>query len=209
MKSRQTAEQKQAAFDAVIAELAVILQAKPENVRARVVGLKIGHTCGRCGGTGEYSYNQMHGTMCYGCSGKGQVFPKNGYAELVERAKEAAADGRLARYIDNLKAKARSKRASERIFEAWHEVEAVNPYRWQDAADIAQGRSTKTAEEQRIIMARADINKRIADAHTEFEKVHFGFAYAKGDKDWAGYEAAFNKVMEVIAQAKQAALEVK
>ena len=27
-------------------------------------------TCGRCGGSGHYSYNSMHGTVCYGCSGR-------------------------------------------------------------------------------------------------------------------------------------------
>ncbi len=26
-------------------------------------------TCGRCGGTGHYSYNQIDGTVCYGCNG--------------------------------------------------------------------------------------------------------------------------------------------
>ena len=27
--------------------------------------------CSRCGGSGHYSYNPIHGTMCYGCQGKG------------------------------------------------------------------------------------------------------------------------------------------
>ncbi len=27
--------------------------------------------CGRCGGYGEYSYNQIDGTVCYGCNGDG------------------------------------------------------------------------------------------------------------------------------------------
>jgi len=30
-------------------------------------------TCGRCGGSGQYSFNLMHGTMCFGCQGKGVV----------------------------------------------------------------------------------------------------------------------------------------
>lgn len=28
-------------------------------------------TCGRCGGSGQHSYNQMHGSVCYGCNGSG------------------------------------------------------------------------------------------------------------------------------------------
>jgi hypothetical protein len=31
-------------------------------------------TCGRCGGSGSYSYNPRHGTMCYGCNGRRRVF---------------------------------------------------------------------------------------------------------------------------------------
>lgn len=27
-------------------------------------------SCHRCGGTGEYSYNPMHGTTCFGCAGR-------------------------------------------------------------------------------------------------------------------------------------------
>lgn len=37
-------------------------------------------TCGRCGGSGNYSYNMMHGTRCYGCSGRGYVLTKRGRA---------------------------------------------------------------------------------------------------------------------------------
>lgn len=29
--------------------------------------------CGRCGGSGHYSWNQRHGSTCYGCSGSGVV----------------------------------------------------------------------------------------------------------------------------------------
>ena len=37
-------------------------------------------TCGRCGGTGEYSFNLMDGTRCYGCQGKGVRYTKRGAA---------------------------------------------------------------------------------------------------------------------------------
>jgi hypothetical protein len=37
-------------------------------------------TCGRCGGSGEYSFNQMHGSTCYGCGGQKIVFTKRGAA---------------------------------------------------------------------------------------------------------------------------------
>lgn len=39
--------------------------------------------CGRCGGSGHYSYCQMYGTRCFGCSGKGRVYTKRGTAALA------------------------------------------------------------------------------------------------------------------------------
>lgn len=36
--------------------------------------------CHRCGGTGNYSYNQVDGTVCYGCSGTGWQYTKRGFA---------------------------------------------------------------------------------------------------------------------------------
>lgn len=35
-------------------------------------------TCARCGGSGRYSWNAMHGDTCYGCSGKGYYLSKAG-----------------------------------------------------------------------------------------------------------------------------------
>jgi hypothetical protein len=37
-------------------------------------------TCGRCGGTGKYSYNQIDGDRCFGCSGSGRRLTKRGFA---------------------------------------------------------------------------------------------------------------------------------
>lgn len=37
-------------------------------------------TCGRCGGSGSYSYNQVDGSRCYGCAGKGERLTKRGSA---------------------------------------------------------------------------------------------------------------------------------
>ena len=37
-------------------------------------------TCGRCGGSGKYSYCQMYGDRCFGCQGRGEVLTKRGAA---------------------------------------------------------------------------------------------------------------------------------
>lgn len=35
--------------------------------------------CGRCGGSGKYSFNLMHGSTCYGCAGRGSRLTKRGH----------------------------------------------------------------------------------------------------------------------------------
>lgn len=37
-------------------------------------------TCGRCGGSGRYSYCSMHGSTCFGCGGAGRRLTKRGRA---------------------------------------------------------------------------------------------------------------------------------
>lgn len=37
-------------------------------------------TCGRCAGTGKFSYNQIDGDRCYGCQGAGVRLTKRGAA---------------------------------------------------------------------------------------------------------------------------------
>lgn len=37
-------------------------------------------TCGRCGGTGHHSFNQVNGSTCFGCGGSGVTLTKRGSA---------------------------------------------------------------------------------------------------------------------------------
>lgn len=61
--------------------------------------------CSRCGGSGHYSFNSMHGSVCYGCGGTGKRLTKRGAATkkfadgmLDVQIKDLA--GRTAIYID-------------------------------------------------------------------------------------------------------------
>ncbi len=55
--------------------------------------MKTKTTCGRCGGSGSYSFNLRDGTVCYGCMGSGfQLVDLNAVAK-----KQAAAANRLAK----------------------------------------------------------------------------------------------------------------
>jgi|SRR5215472_2009077 len=188
--------------EALLGEIAGILQTTSRNLPARVVGLKIGDTCGRCGGCGRYSYNMMHGDMCYGCSGRGQVMSKNLEA-LKASALEAVADGRLERYLEGLRAQKRCKNASERIFAAWNEVDAVTQYgrNWSKVADIKQGSFTGSEADKARLLSMAAINDRCHQAQQRFEKFQTEFQFGKGDKDWVAFETLINEVLEVMAVA--------
>ena len=59
--------------------------------------VKIKAVCPRCGGTGQYAYNEMDGTMCYGCMGRKYVvqtvraYTEKEYNQMQARkAREAA-----------------------------------------------------------------------------------------------------------------------
>lgn len=44
--------------------------------QARIMKAGFVKVCGRCGGTGRYSYNMIDGTLCYGCRGRKQTVAK-------------------------------------------------------------------------------------------------------------------------------------
>ena len=48
-------------------------------VETNKVGFEV-KTCGRCGGSGRFSFNLMDGDKCYGCHGQGKVFTKRAVA---------------------------------------------------------------------------------------------------------------------------------
>lgn len=60
-------------------------------------------TCTRCGGCGNYSFNLMYGTVCFGCGGKGWRFTKRGaaakglYVSLISRPARLLQPGDLFR----------------------------------------------------------------------------------------------------------------
>lgn len=112
-------------------DIAAVLKTTETNVDARLVGLKIAPVCGRCGGSGRYSFNQMDGDRCYGCNGKGHVKPTEGQlGDMLVAAEECATDGRLAAYLDFLEALRVSKNATDKIMAAWKATGISEAYDW-------------------------------------------------------------------------------
>lgn len=78
------------------------LKTNERNLDARLLGLGLTRVCSRCSGSGHHSYNQIHGTMCYGCNGRGKQ-PAKISRETLARAEQIAASGELEAYINNLR----------------------------------------------------------------------------------------------------------
>lgn len=107
-------------------ELAALL--KTSNLDLRLVGMKLGPTCGRCLGSGQYSFNGTH-SRCYGCNGNGVILPRaSEWEETCERAKAAVSNGDLDRYLASLEARARCKNGMKRALAAWTLMDIANGY---------------------------------------------------------------------------------
>lgn len=67
-----------------------------DTIRTDKVGFPV-QECRRCGGSGHYSYNTVHGSVCYGCSGTGWQYTRKAarhaqaYREAVRRQRDALA----------------------------------------------------------------------------------------------------------------------
>jgi hypothetical protein len=69
--------------------------------------MKTKQTCGRCGGSGNYSFNPKDGTVCYGCNGSGFVMvdlAKLAKLEAKRAEKHAAQAARCKAYSEAYRA---------------------------------------------------------------------------------------------------------
>lgn len=77
-------------------------------------------TCGRCGGSGRFSFNPKDGDRCYGCNGRGFVMVdpvKHAKAKAAKAKREEAAKGEIAAKV----------KAGQKRFDAWHEKYQNDP----------------------------------------------------------------------------------
>lgn len=77
--------------------------------KTRLIALGFKEVCGRCGGTGEYSYNRMYGTICFGCDGQKYNVPKL-TKKLLAEVQQAVDAGKLDEYIEEVNKRLEVKR---------------------------------------------------------------------------------------------------
>lgn len=173
---------------ATLATIAVTLRTTEKNAPTRIMNMKLGPTCGRCGGSGQYSFNGSH-SRCYGCNGYGHVMPVSsaGWEATAERATAAATDGTLDAYLARNAARARCKKGWDRAMAAWQAVDALNGYgkNW--------NRLDKLPNRDQVV-ARNKVGVNLCDAIRALDK---------GAKtDWVEYDRVLTAGLAELAKIK-------
>lgn len=102
-----------------------------ENEKGRLY-VKVKAPCPRCGGSGNYSYNQMDGTRCYGCGGTGvSVIKVRAYTEKEYNRMQVANE------------RARAKRKAEKEAKERDLIENANKYKHEVALKLGFGEDEK------------------------------------------------------------------
>jgi hypothetical protein len=109
-----------------LAEIANVLKTTEANALNRVVKMKLAvRYCGRCGGSGSYSFNGSH-SRCYDCNGAGYPKPvASDFPAILDNARAAAADGRLDTYLRYVEASKIVGTATKTVLNAWAATEVA------------------------------------------------------------------------------------
>lgn len=188
----------------LLPELATALRTTDGNALARLTGLKLTPVCDRCGGCGQYSFNQVDGTTCYGCGGTGHRYPKPAEMPgLVDSAKEAATDGRLEAYLQVLEARALAKRGYKRIMDVYGSTPMQRIY---------AGWASHMATQEQVGGNWDEMREATHAGHEAFEaakaKIRDAQFTKRADPEWAAKQlAAAEAVEEAIRIINDTAVE--
>ena len=140
---------------------------RERRLQSRIIGLGRGRVCGRCGGSGHYSFNLMTGTRCFGCGGSGFVPQRLTEVLFMELSADVTA-GKLETYLAGLARKSELKRRAEgamdRVMAAWKATGISALYDWRKAS----GPNADTMHRQ-----IADLNAPMAAHHERVMNLAF------------------------------------
>lgn len=108
-------------------------------LNTRLIKIGLGNVCTRCGGTGQYSYNQKDGTVCYGCVGTGWVAQKV-TRQLIATLEEKESNGEVAEYFKDLEKRIADRKWSDehgfKYLSKEHEKTEISQYfDWWDVSE--------------------------------------------------------------------------
>lgn len=155
--------------------------------------IKVKNVCPRCGGTGHYSYNEMDGTVCYGCGGAGfQVKPVRAYTEKEYNSLLVA------------NSRARQKKEEERVKKEKELIENAEKYKHEVALKLGFG------EDEKVYLVYGDdtfvIKNKLKEMGARFDPTLKWFFATKVELP-EGYnlcEMSFDELYEYNPQTKWA-----
>lgn len=118
----------------------------------REPGVTTAYTCSRCGGSGRYSFNLIHGTKCYGCGGTGKQKtkprPPTPKWAVFGTHRATGAGVRLYNVTGKSEREAIAKavKAFERASAQWRDTHSMDTARAIKWADMADQQATTWAE---------------------------------------------------------------
>jgi len=208
-------------------ELQIITGAKDQKfIATRLKWAGLLPTCGRCGGSGHYSYNAMTGTTCFGCHGAGVVMPKVTEKFVATVRKAFTAEVRVnyeAEMARRSEAKARVKAVEKAIRQTPLELEsnrqdelakAAGCKHWSDCAKWAEANAPaiyyacighyEAADRIRFTSSRLTIAK--AKIEKVLHAVHDGKKFNKVTRTreavcWFEVEAELAPLLAELAEA--------
>lgn len=182
---------------------------------ARMGGLKLGQTCGRCGGSGNYSFNQIDGTRCYGCGGSGQVLPKTKveWEMTLAAAKTKRENGEFDAYMAHLDRKARAKQLVAPLRALWKAAHDTIRYSALHDVERRQPRDTPRSADFEWAWERArKLNEFYEELGKTEHNIKFGGIFvARGEPrqeiDWAATLARFLEIQTQMEAIKQEGID--
>ena len=177
-------------------------------LQSRLIGLGHGVHCSRCGGSGNYSFNAVDGTRCFGCSGSGYVAQKL-TGELYTQVQAEVREGRLEKYLAELRARQEVKQqaanAHDRVMAAWKAATDQYPYKWQDAA---AGKQPAKDMFDQFNKPMSDAYKKVAELSSELHSLPYARKHAKTAEDSAKLDEKIAQTRTELLAAADHALKV-
>lgn len=181
------------------AELAQILETTEKNVFIRASKLRIMPACGRCLGSGRYSFNLTHGDRCFGCNGSGQRMPNAAEeSEVIEAAKATKEDGRFADYMAFIGALSATKNAAQKVMNAWKATGISAQYDWRKSAEYKRIGTPEFKRDNDMSI----INKKMSDAYTSVQSVWLNYKSETYQADVLALAEALKGALATVEAAR-------
>jgi hypothetical protein len=181
----------------ILDQAAALFAVKPENVPACLSALGLTDVCSRCGGSGHYSYNQIDGSRCYGCNGRGKKAAKLTKA-VFAAAQEKVAAGELEAVRAVIRAKKAARKEIAPLVAAAKDVYATIAQAYEVAYQASMANYTRDEEGNYV----SSIPKALHRAQEMNNSIYWSYISATLESDVRmGRRTDYPQVVEELKEA--------